>query len=473
MLQTEEFDLVVAGGGPGGTTLAAFVAMQNHRVLLLDRDKFPIYQIGESLLPATVHGICAMLGVRDQVERAGFMRKLGGTFRWGKNPNPWTFSFGASPSLKKATAYAYQVERSKFDHLLLRNARQKGVDIRENHTVRDVITEEGRVVGVIFTDEHGHLKTVRARFVADASGHQSLIARKVGNRLFSRFFQNIAVFGYYKNGKRLPPPNHGNILCAAFKDGWFWYIPLSEHLTSVGAVVGREQAKVLRGGREKAMEHWISECPIIKEYLASATRVTDGPYGQFRIRKDYSYCSARFWIPGMLLVGDAACFVDPVFSSGVHLATYSALLAARSINTLLSGELTEERCFREFTLRYQREFGNFYQFLLAFYDSNRDESSYFWTARKILKTKENANQAFVRLVAGVSTWGPSYGPCRNKLFSELVKLQRVGALGAARPTEEPLFKGGLISSRDGLRWQEKPRTTAKQFGRQARKPRRS
>jgi FAD-dependent halogenase len=117
----EEFDVVVVGGGPGGSTLASLVAMQGHRVLILEKEKFPRYQIGESLLPATVQGVCLLLGVKDEVDKAGFMVKRGGTLRWGANPEPWTVSFSVSPKMAAPTSFAYQVERSRFDKILLAN----------------------------------------------------------------------------------------------------------------------------------------------------------------------------------------------------------------------------------------------------------------------------------------------------------------------------------------------------------------
>ncbi|HEY6391128.1 MAG TPA: tryptophan 7-halogenase, partial [Bryobacteraceae bacterium] len=466
-----------------------------HRVLLLERERFPRHQIGESLLPATVHGICTLLGVKGQLERAKFVRKNGGTFLWGLNQKPWSFGFSISPVLGDSAGFAYQVERAKFDQILLENARLKGVTIQEEAAVKRVISENGRVSGVEYTDDRGRKCTARARFVADASGNQSVIARNVGDRVFSKFFQNVALYCYFENGKRLPPPNHGNILCATFNQGWFWYIPLSDKLTSVGAVIGHEHAHQLKGGYEQAMRAFIDSCPIINEYLAGATRVTDGIYGAFRVRKDYSYSSTRFWRPGMVLVGDAACFVDPVFSSGVHLATYAGLLAARSINTVLNGAIDEARCFQEFESRYRREFSNFYQFLIAFYDINQDEESYFWHARKVLNTSEKANEAFVRLVAGVSepdlalNGAAGYFEARkdigrvfdsagntyvdaldadpaasdfnsqtliNDLLSEAAELQALGRRGSVRKTEKPAMPGGLIASPDGFRWREVP-----------------
>src|SRR5689334_9318534 len=290
------YDLIVIGGGPTGSTLASFTAMAGYRVLLLEREAFPRHQIGESLLPATIHGICRMLGVFDEIERQGFPRMNGGTFRWGTNPDPWTFRFSRQPN--DPFGYAYQVERSKFDKILLDRARELGVDVREQHDVLSLIQEDGRTVGVTYADPEGREHAVRAHYVADASGNRSQIWRTVGERVYSEFFRNVALYGYFEHGKRLPPPNQGNILCAAFPDGWFWYIPLSDSLTSVGAVVSREAADEIRSGEEEALQRYIGRCPLIQEYLAGAQRVADGPYSPLRIRKDYSYCTTRFWTPG-------------------------------------------------------------------------------------------------------------------------------------------------------------------------------
>ena len=488
----EDFDVIVIGGGPGGSTAATIIAMLKHRVLLLEKEKFPRYQIGESLLPATVHGVCEILGISQELKKANFVKKLGGTFKWGTNPVPWTFAFSMDSMISGPKSFAYQVERSRFDKLLLENAVRYGVEVREKHAVTDVLFESGRAVGVKFVDADGNARTATAKYIVDASGHQSPVYRKVGERIFSKFFQNIALFGYFENGKRLPPPRSGNIYSVAFNEGWFWYIPLSEKLTSVGAVVSTEHADYLKGGYEEAMKHFIASCPEIADMLSDARRITEGQYGQLRVRKDYSYSNSKFWAPGLVLVGDAACFIDPVFSSGVHLATYSALLAARSINSVLVDGMHEERCFEEFERRYRREFKNFYEFLIAFYDTHQNEDSYFWKARKILnpKQQENANEAFVRLVAGASTLEQEsffaepqkieqikqelqqvtseedekkdVSPYAQKeeaafldvLVEEITQVQMQASLGTNRGNEFPLFAGGLIPSVDGLRWRE-------------------
>jgi FAD-dependent halogenase len=403
--EAEQFDVVVVGAGPGGATAATLIAMRGHRVLLLEKERLPLYKIGESLLPSTIHGVCAMLGVSEELKAAGFVRKAGGTFRWGKNKQPWTFSFSASPRFAGPTSYAYQVERMKFDAILVDNARRKGVEVREAQRVTEAIVENDRVTGVRVVTDRGEPLTVRARYVVDASGNESLLARHAGERVLSEFFRNLAVFGYFRNGGRLPAPNAGNIFCAAFEIGWIWYIPLSAELTSVGAVIGHEHAALLRKDKEAALTGLIADCEPMRNLLANATRVTDGPYGEVRVRKDFSYCHTAFWRPGLVLVGDAACFIDPVFSSGVHLATYSGLLAARSINTALSDPSSEDQAFTEFQRRYLREYRYFHDFLRAFYDVDQDLDGYYWAARKTLGSSEVGAEAFIQLVGGLGGSG--------------------------------------------------------------------
>jgi FAD-dependent halogenase len=486
----EYADVVVVGGGPAGSTLAALVAMQGHRVLVLEKEKFPRHQIGESLLPSTVHGVCRLTGVSAELEKAGFNRKRGGTYRWGANPGLWTFAFSVSPKMASPASYAYQVERSKFDKILLDHARKMGADVRESTAVTGLVYDEERVQGVSYRDAEGNAGVIHARYVVDASGNQSRIYNGIGgSRKYSDFFRSIALYGYFEGGKRLAPPNSGNILSAAFDSGWFWYIPLTETLTSVGAVVRREMAEKVQGDPERALMSLIEECPIIQDYLRGARRVTTGDYGRLRTRKDYSYHNTKFWRPGMALIGDAACFVDPVFSTGVHLATYSALLAARSINSVLADILDEESAFREFERRYRREYNAFYEYLMCFYDMHVDENSYFWSAKKITNSTSSDLEAFVTLVAGGFSGDAVLTDAatlvdhfrgRSKeyasavdavvagneqtmlpIFSSAVvqdttlesaKIQSLAALGSNTPRESPLFEDGLIPSADGMFW---------------------
>lgn len=487
----EEFDVVVVGGGPSGSTLAAIVALRGHRVLVIEKELFPRYQIGESLLPSTVHGICRLTGAADAVARAGFVRKRGGTFKWGSSPDPWTFSFAVSSKMPGPTSFAYQVERMKFDKILLENAKRVGADVRHECTASRIFEEDDRVAGLWYSDGHGAEHLVRARYVVDASGHQSRIYRSVGGtREYSDFFRNLAIFGYFENAKRLPHPNSGNIFCVAFDKGWFWYIPLSATLTSVGAVIHRELASQVQGDPEEMLYKLVGECPLVADYLADAKRVTVGEYGRIRVRKDYSYHQSRFWRPGFVLVGDAACFVDPVFSSGVHLATHGAMLAGRSINTAMAGLVDEETAFTEFEMRYRHEYRVFYEYLMSFYAMNADKESYFWEAKKITNSSYPELEAFVDLIGGVSSGdfvlGDDGEAIAWRVSSESVELGNAfkqiadsgndsvipllkasvfrhamqesekvlsrAQLGAEYDTEQPLLANGLISSDDGLAW---------------------
>ncbi|MFI6932519.1 tryptophan 7-halogenase [Streptomyces sp. NPDC050287] len=487
----EECDVVVVGGGPAGATAAAAVAMRGHRVLLLEQQTFPRYQIGESLLPSTVHGVCRILGVEDEVARAGFRLKRGGTFRWGRNRDPWQFSFALSPRLADPTSFAYQVERSRFDAILLDNARRVGVDVREGCRVTGVLADGERVRGVGWTGPGGELSEARARYVVDASGNGSRIHGEVGGgRTYSDFFRNIAVFGYFAGGARLPEPNDGNIFCAAFDEGWIWYIPLRDDLTSVGAVVSRETAAEIQRDPVAAWRRLIGSCPEIRDLLHGVPQSTEPPYDRVRVRRDWSYWKSRLWRPGMVLVGDAACFVDPVLSSGVHLATYGALLAARSLNSGLAGTLAEDRLFDEFQARYRHEYSLFYEFLVSFYDMHQDERSYFWKARKVTNVGATELEAFVDLVGGLASGDaslagaedagtrlasassaldeavgrlPGSDGLRNPLFEtasvrqvfqEGAVLQERGVFGGPLENETPLRPGGLVASEDGLLWRE-------------------
>jgi len=400
-----DYDVIVAGGGPGGSTAAAFTAMDGHRVLLLEKETFPRYQIGESLLPATIHGICAMLGLRQEIQRAGFVPKRGGTFRWGTDPEPWTFAFAASPRMAGPTSFAYQVERSRFDTLLLDNARRLGVDVRQRHRATGAIRDGGRVVGVRYVDHAGREQVSTARFVVDASGHGSRLHEAVGGRReYSPYFRNLALFGYFLDGGRMPDPNAGNILCAAFSDGWFWYIPLSATLTSVGAVVRQEAAAAVQGDLDEAYAALIDRCPLIKDLLRYARRAEDPPYDRLRVRKDYSYDRTVLWCPGMVLVGDAACFIDPVFSSGVHLATYSAMLAAAAIVSAERGEVEIEHAQSFFATVYRHAYERLLVLVSTFYESYRGKEHHFYQAQSLSQADRdelNLQSAFDRIITGI------------------------------------------------------------------------
>ncbi|MDX2171087.1 MAG: NAD(P)/FAD-dependent oxidoreductase [Deltaproteobacteria bacterium] len=385
-------DAIVIGGGPAGSVTAGFLAQVGRRVVLFERERFPRYHIGESLLSATLP-ILEALGVLPAIDAAGFVRKPGGTFIWGADAQPWSFYFRDDPG---GRPHAFHVRRAEFDHLLLTHAASLGAEVREAHRV-ETVESDGAMNRVVAVDGDGRSVVVSAPWVIDASGQQALLGRRDQLRQFDPFFKNLAVFGYFDGAEALNGACAGNILSAAFGDGWFWFIPLHDGTTSVGAVVDAKRfAGAAAGDAATLYRQLVDACAPIRQRVAGARLVSP-----IRVIRDYSYCSTRFHGPGYLLAGDAACFIDPVFSTGVHLACLSGYLAARSVAALLDGAAPES-ALGDYDRRYRAAFERYLRFLVFFYDHHADAESYFWTARKILNPDLplEARTAFVRLMSG-------------------------------------------------------------------------
>ncbi len=396
-------DVLVIGGGPAGSVAAALLADAGHRVLVCERDRFPRYHIGESLLSATLP-ILEAAGALPAIERHGFLEKPGGTFLWGRQREPWSFWFREDPG---GRPHAFQVVRAEFDQLLLDNARAHGAEVLEEHAVT-AVDGEGSEHTVHATRTDGAGLHITPRFVIDASGQYALLGRTRGLRRFNDFFKNLAIFGYFRNAERLPGELANNILSAAFADGWFWYIPLHDGTMSVGAVVDAHRWRaVADAGPEATYRSLIARCPEIARRLAGATLASP-----VRIIRDYSYTSTAFWGPGYLLAGDAACFIDPVFSTGVHLACLAGFLGARAVDHVLRGVVPEPEALAAYDTAYRGAFERYLRFLYFFYDHNEDPDSYFWTARRVLAhvpADLGARESFVRLISGNGDWHAADG----------------------------------------------------------------
>jgi halogenation protein CepH len=364
-------------------------------VVLLERETFPRYHIGESLLPEVLD-VLQESGALPAVEHAGFLRKEGGVFRWGSNPEPWTFHFDEAKERYRFT-YAYQVIRSEFDQILLEHAQSVGVEILHGLSARDFFESSPtdttlKGAKVVATNGQSELREFEARIVVDCSGQSGWLSSKFKLRKYDPFLKNIAIFAYFRDAKRLDGRDANAIFCEAMELGWFWNIPLHDGTNSIGLITKAELAPAA-GERTAFYEGAIRKSVYNREMLSKATRVTD-----LRSIADYSYRPSHLTGPGFVLVGDAGNFIDPIWSTGVFLATTSARLAARAIVEAFRANTTQP--LHEYESAVQQLVGRYRHFIYFFYRTNASPANYFWEAYTMIGSAVDPKDAFIRLVSG-------------------------------------------------------------------------
>jgi flavin-dependent dehydrogenase len=391
--------VLVIGGGPAGATAAGLLAKEGIEVTLIERDRFPRYHIGESILPSC-QPIFRLLGVWDKVAEHGFQKKNGAYFFWG--PEEWeiAFSDGTEP------AKAFQVVRSEFDKLLLDHAASLGVEVVQGTTIRDLeLDDAGRPVAATWSGTKDPERTGRIEFdfLIDASGRAGVMSnRHLSNREFHKIFRNVAAWSYWENAEQLDRGPDGAIGVFSVPDGWFWAIPLHDGTHSVGFVTSRDNFNKLRnelGDVEKLYHEAIKQSEPATRMLRNATC-----RGSVRVEQDYSYAAASFAGPGYFLAGDAACFLDPLLSTGVHLATYSAMLAAAGLIAIVRDGIPEDRVQQFYGSVYRDAYQRLLLLVSTFYQSYQGKEHHFYAAQRLSRSDRDSfssQAAFSRIIQGM------------------------------------------------------------------------
>jgi len=336
-----ECDVLVVGGGPAGSTTAAFLARRGRSVLMLERDRHPRFHIGESLLPANMP-IIERLGVLDAVREIGIL-KLGADFPTMNGNGYNVFRF--SRALGKTPPYAFQVKREEFDQLLFRHAASQGADAREGVRVRGVEFSSGGVTAQA-DSESGDRIAVRARYLVDATGRDAFLGGALKLKRKHPRHRSAALFAHFRGVERRQGEDAGNISIYAHEHGWAWMIPLRQDIVSVGIVADPWLFKNRNEPPGDFLRRVLDGVPGARERMARSEVV-----GNLHATGNYSYVCSRLTGPRWLMAGDAGAFVDPIFSTGVYLAMRAGERAAEVIDRVLDVPGEERRLQRD----YERE----------------------------------------------------------------------------------------------------------------------
>jgi flavin-dependent dehydrogenase len=380
-----ECDVLVVGGGPGGSTIAALLAARGRDVVVIEKARHPRFHIGESLLPANA-ALFDRLGLRDRVEAIG-MAKYGVEFVSPDHDHRQFVEF--VEAWDKSMPYAWQVRRSELDEILFRDAAAKGARTFEEQRVREIAFDaDGATVEVDLAD--GARRSWRAKFVVDASGRDTLLANQLRCKEKNKRHNSSALYGHFTGAERLPGKLEGNITIFWFEHGWFWFIPLADGTTSIGAVCWPHYLKTRKKPLTEFFRDTIAMSPELAARLAGAVLVDDRVYAT----GNYSYTSARNSGERYLMIGDAYAFVDPVFSSGVYLAMQSAFDGAPVVEAVLDGKREAAALRRRFDAAVRhgpREFSWF-----IFRVTNPTMREFFMSPQNPFRVKE----AMISLLAG-------------------------------------------------------------------------
>jgi len=349
--EPRECDVLVVGGGPAGSTAAALLARRGKHVVLMEKDRFPRFHIGESLLPLNLP-LFERLGVAEDISRIGIY-KPGAEVVSDAHAKTTTFRFADNPRLQ--AKHSYHVRRAEFDKLLLDNSRRLGATVLEGMRVSEVtFGDKGRVAVTALAADGGGASLWSPRFLVDASGRDTLLANRLELKRRDKHNNTAALFGHFRNVASRSGDAAGMITMHLFEHGWFWMIPLPDGITSVGMVGTQAFFKTRKGDVEGLFARAIASSPSVAARMAAAE-----PVGALIATANYSYHSRRITGDRYILAGDAYAFIDPLFSSGVMLAMSSAAFAADAVAAWLDDERRGERLLRDYERKARRGLDSF------------------------------------------------------------------------------------------------------------------